>query len=287
MLHMTQPGVTHALQALEAAFGAKLVDRGRRGQRGVTLTTAGKAALIRLRLAKREVEAAVMASRAPEVSSLRIGTLATSLVELLPRALGRLHQAVPALEVDLVESTVPDLWQRLAMGNVDAIVCRVPDIEQWSAILPLISYDRVREERLVIAAASNHPAFRKSAPGLQQLSRQPWTLPPTGSFTRAAFDQLFLRANLEPPRPIVTCLSFHANLQLAALGGFLTVAPVSAVDAYKRTLGLKIIDAPWAHHHAEIVVAFRRVDEGNPLIGALRGCMSDAIKSSRDACRRL
>ena len=74
------------------------------------MTAAGRAALVRLRLARREVWAAIQASRAPEIASLRIGTLATSLVDLLPRALGRLHEAVPSLEVVLVESNVPDLW---------------------------------------------------------------------------------------------------------------------------------------------------------------------------------
>ncbi len=273
-LHLTQPGVTQALQALEAAFGVKLVDRGRRGQRGVALTAAGRAALVRLRLARREVWAAIQASRAPEIASLRIGTLATSLVDLLPRALGRLHEAVPSLEVVLVESNVPDLWKRLSTGDVDVIVCRLPEIEQWSALLPLIMYDRVQEERLVLVGAADHPAVRKPARSLQQLRQHPWALPPSGSFTRAAFEQLYLRANLEPPRPAVTCLSFHANLQLACRSPFLTVAPLSAVEAYQRALRLKVIDVPWGDHHAEIVVAFRRVDAGHPLISEFRRCIT-------------
>lgn len=275
-LHMTQPGVTHALQALEAAFGCRLVDRGRRGQRGVTLTAAGKAALARLRLAKREVLAAVQASRAPEVASLRVGALAASLVGLLPGALMRLHEAVPNLAVALVESTVPDLWHRLSTGDVDAIVCRLPEIEQWSALLPLIMVDRVHEERLAIVGAADHPAVRLPRRALQQLGLYPWALPPSGSFTRAAFEQLYLRANLEPPRPAVTCLSFHANLQLASRGRFLTVAPLSATDAYKKALGLKTIDVPWVDHHAEIVVAIRRVDAGNPLLAEFRRCIVGA-----------
>lgn len=273
-LHLTQPGVTHALQALEAAFGVKLVDRGRRGQRGVTLTAAGKAALARLRLARREVWAAIQASHAPEIASLRIGALATSLVDLLPRALGRLQEAVPALDVVLIESTVPDLWTRLSAGDVDAIVCRLPEVEQWSALLPLISYDRIQEERLALVGAADHPAMRKPAQALPQLRRYPWALPPSGSFTRAAFEQLYLRANLEPPRPVVTCLSFHANLQLASRGRFLTVAPMSAVAAYQRALRLKVIDVVWGDHHAEIVLAFRRVDASHPLITEFRRCIT-------------
>lgn len=274
LLHLTQPGVTHALQALEAAFGAKLVDRGKRGQRGVTLTAAGKAAIVRLRLARREVWAAIQASRAPEIASLRIGALATSMVDLVPRALVQLQESIPSLDAVLLESTVPDLWKRLSTGDVDVIVCRLPEIEQWSALLPLILYDRIHEERLGLVAAADHPAVRKTTCDLLALSRYPWTLPPIGSFTRAAFEQLFLRANLEPPLPVVTCLSFHANLQLASRGRFLTVTPLSAVEAYQRALRLKVIDVPWADHQAEIVVAFRRVDASNPLITEFRRCIA-------------
>jgi DNA-binding transcriptional LysR family regulator len=72
----------------------------------------------------------------------------------------------------------------------------------------------------------------------------------------------------------VTCLSFHANLHLACRSPFLTVAPLSAVEAYQRALRLKVIDVPWGDHHAEIVVAFRRVDAGHPLISEFRRCIT-------------
>jgi hypothetical protein len=50
---------------------------------------------------------------------------------------------------------------------------------------------------------------------------------------------------------------------------------MSATNAYKKALALKIINAPWVDHHAEIVVAFRRVDADNPLIEELRRCVRE------------
>jgi DNA-binding transcriptional LysR family regulator len=59
---VTQSAIT---QALEAAFGRALVARGRRGQRGVSLLPAGNAALMHLRVARHEMEAAAAAAADP------------------------------------------------------------------------------------------------------------------------------------------------------------------------------------------------------------------------------
>ena len=40
-MHVTQSAITQALHSLEQAFGCPLVERGRRGQRGVSLSPAG------------------------------------------------------------------------------------------------------------------------------------------------------------------------------------------------------------------------------------------------------
>ena len=64
-MHVTQSAITQALHSLEAAFGRPLVARGRRGQRGVRLTPAGAAALMHLRVARHELEAALAAAADP------------------------------------------------------------------------------------------------------------------------------------------------------------------------------------------------------------------------------
>src|SRR5580765_1439279 len=61
-MHVTQSAITQALQSLEEAFGRSLIVRGRRGQRGVALAPAGAAALMHLRVARHELEAALAAA---------------------------------------------------------------------------------------------------------------------------------------------------------------------------------------------------------------------------------
>src|SRR5262245_54359484 len=102
-LHVTQSAITQALQSVEKAFGRTLVERGRRGQRGVRLTPAGAAALLHLRVARHELEAALTAAAEPGTLELRVGALPLTLVQPLPDALARLRRRLPQVHVLLSE----------------------------------------------------------------------------------------------------------------------------------------------------------------------------------------
>ena len=116
-MHVTQSAITQALQSLEEAFGQQLVRRGRRGQRGACLTPAGTAALMHLRVARHELEAALAAAADPGTLELRIGALPLTLVQPLPDALARLRQRLPQVHVYLSEDTVPNLWRQMEAGD--------------------------------------------------------------------------------------------------------------------------------------------------------------------------
>ena len=270
-LHVTQSAITQALQVLEQAFGTTLVERGRRGQRGVQLTEAGRAALQRLRIARHEMRAALDAATGPGRVTLRIGTLPLAMTSLLPPALERLRQRVPGVHVTLTESTVSLLWRQLQEGEVDAIVCRLPAVSDQQSMPAGVVHRTVGHESLALVGARTHPAVPKRRRALADLVRCDWVLPPVGSFTRLAFDQLFVHAGLNPPVPAITSISFHTNLRLAAQGGLLTVAPVSAVEG--SALDLRILHAGWGKQDTGIVLACRESALESPGMPALWECL--------------
>jgi DNA-binding transcriptional LysR family regulator len=282
-LHVTQSAVSQALAGLESAFGTTLVERGRRGQRGVRLTAAGVAAQARLRAARHELLAAREAARTPARVALRLGVLPLASLEMVPEALARLRTQLPGLEVNLVEGTVTVLWSLLARGEVDAVIGRMPVLTESNPMPPGIAHWRIGTERLVLCAARLHPVARRRAPDLAQLREYDWVAPPTGSLTRLAFDQLFVRAGLIPPRPVVTSLSFHANLHLAGRAGLLAVAPELAVRSYTQSLDLKVLAAPWAESDADVVLACREAGLAQPAMAALLDC----FEVQRPARRRV
>ena len=146
VFNLTQPAVTHALKALEHAFGALLVARGRRGQRGVGLTIEGAAVLIRLRLAKTELLAAQVAAKLPNSFPLRIGSIPTGMLGILPRALADINQSHPSLRFTIMEAAVPQLWNGLARGELDVILSRMPDMSDWDNLLPSMTYRTIQRQ---------------------------------------------------------------------------------------------------------------------------------------------
>src|SRR5580765_7785965 len=142
-MHVTQSAITQALQSLEEAFGRPLVARGRRGQRGVCLTPAGGAALMHLRVARHELEAALAAAVDPGTLELRIGALPLTLVQPLPNAIARLCKRLPQVHVLLSEDTVPNLWRQIGAGEHDAIVCRLPALSEHPRLPEGVSHRTV------------------------------------------------------------------------------------------------------------------------------------------------
>ena len=271
-MHVTQSAITQALQSLEEAFGRPLVARGRRGQRGVSLTPAGRAALMHLRVARHELEAALAAAADPGTLELRVGALPLTLVRLLPDALARLRQRVPQVHVYLSEDTVPNLWRQMEAGEFDAIVCRLPDLSEHSHLPAGIAHRTVGRETLVLVCGRRHPIARRRKPALAELREHVWVLPPEGSYTRLAIEQLFLGAGLKSPRPAITSMNFHANLRLVAGDNLLAVAPRSTALAMRKDLDLVLFPIDWGREDTAVTLVWREAGLGNPALVALLEC---------------
>ena len=266
-LHISQPAVSQIVKGLEAAFGTALLVR---GQRGVTLTAAGRAALDHLRVARHALEAARTAARAPQAPVLRLGTLPLAMLHRVPAALGRLRERLPGVRVRLVESTVDALWEQLHEGRMDAIVSRLPTPKASRTRFTGIVHQTIGQEPIVLVAPRKHPAARLRRPTLADLTGYDWILPNPESFTRATFDTHWLKAGLVPPAPAMTCAAFHSSLHLAARVSMLTVVPASAVALYARSLDLVALRIDWPEQDADIVFACREASLTVPALAALR-----------------
>ena len=271
-MHVTQSAITQALHALETAFGCALVLRGQRGQRGIRLTPAGQAALLHLRVARQELVAAQSAAREPDALELRIGALPLALVQPLPAALARLRKRLPRVHVQLREDTVPNLWRRMEAGEFDAIVCRLPSLSEQQRVPAGVAHRIVGRESLVLASGRGHPLARRRKPPLAALLDYDWVLPPEGSYTRLAVDQLFLRAGLRGPRAAITSMSFHTNLRLVAGGELLAVAPRAPAVALRDALALTLFPLDGRGEDTALVLAWREANLGNPALVTLLGC---------------
>jgi DNA-binding transcriptional LysR family regulator len=127
-LHYTQPTVSHHLARLEAATGAKLVQK---AGRGIRLTPEGevlarRAAEIVGRVDAADAElAALVGLRSGRV---RVGAFTSALSELVPPAAAELRREFPDLRLELTDAHPRVAVRQLRAGEIDlAIVFRYDD----------------------------------------------------------------------------------------------------------------------------------------------------------------
>src|SRR6267378_4357206 len=102
-LHVTQPGLSHQIQALERELGGPLLER---LPRSVRLTPAGRTALPHARASLAHADRASSAAKRAsgvDAGELHVGTLFSISVGVLPIALRRWRRDYPDVQVRLVE----------------------------------------------------------------------------------------------------------------------------------------------------------------------------------------
>ena len=170
-LHMTQPPLSQAIQALEAQLGAQLFERTRRS---VALTAAGRALVPEAQHLLQQAEglkALVQRASAGESGQLSLGFVSNADYSVLPQALRDFRLAYPGVQLDLQEATTDVQLELLSAGKLDLgmLIPPLPDkLKSELDYLPLLL------EPLVLAVAeSSAIAKRKGKISLTQCAEQP------------------------------------------------------------------------------------------------------------------
>jgi DNA-binding transcriptional LysR family regulator len=127
-LHYSQPSVSHHLRRLEAAVGARLLQR---VGRGVRLTPEGEVLARRAEEIVGRVDAAsdeLAAQVGLRAGRVRLAGFQTALSMLVPEAAAALSRVHPGIELSLVDTHPEEAVAMLRSGRVDAaLIFRHPD----------------------------------------------------------------------------------------------------------------------------------------------------------------
>lgn len=170
-LNMSQPPLTVAIRKLEQDLGTPLFVR---GTRGVTLTHAGQASLDAARMALAQAELFREAARggaAGERGRLRIGYVGSAVFELLPRIIPEYRRRYPAVELVLDEGTSVVIARKLAIGDLDVGLVRLPLME-----LAAIDTAPIELDELHAALPAESPLADAGTVRLQALASEPFIL---------------------------------------------------------------------------------------------------------------
>ena len=193
-LHLSQPAVSQHIQDLEAALGAKLFARGRRG---VTLTEAGET-LHRytqeiLRLVA-EAESAVTDVRHLASGQARMAATPGVGVYLLPDWVQAFRQAHPNLTVTVQTSITPSIVAGLRRGEMDLgfVEGELDSFDQEGiAALEL----EVNEQFVIVGP--KHPWWERKSVQLEELAGKGMVMRQRNSQTRIWLDGELQRAGVQ------------------------------------------------------------------------------------------
>jgi LysR family transcriptional regulator, benzoate and cis,cis-muconate-responsive activator of ben and cat genes len=171
-LAVAQPALSRAIAQLEAAVGADLLNRTRRG---VEITAAGQVLLDRLEPLLRHLAAIPAELRAVaggQVGHLRVGFTGLAMATVLPKILREFHAAHPRIRLELTESPTSSQLTALHGGE---IACGFfhPD-----APTPGIKTRLLLRERNGVLLPATNPIAQRATLRLRDLAATPFVLFP-------------------------------------------------------------------------------------------------------------
>lgn len=226
-LHMTQPPLTQAIQALEAGLGARLFDRTRRR---VALTPAGEALLQdarRLLAAADALPERVRAAAQGFSGQLRLAFVSSIAYGPLPGWLRGFREARPDVQLQLREATLDVQLQAFDADEIDAgFVLHAPGaapegFATWTALA----------EPLVLALPEGHPLAQGTRPRLTELLQQPLVIFPR-PISPSLYDQVlaFYRGRGATPRIAQEAIQMQTIVNLVSAGMGVAWVPESVTQ---------------------------------------------------------
>jgi DNA-binding transcriptional LysR family regulator len=259
-LHVSQPPLSHQIQALEAEMGCLLLARTRRR---VELTPAGAAFLRDARAILAELDAAVATARqihAGQTGRLRINFVGSALLSIVPGAVQRFRDARPEVEVELRERATVDQVRAVLDGVVDLGLVRPPIEPHRDLRVQTV----VREPTFVVVPAG-HPLAELEVVALARVAAEPLVLFPRDQ--APGFHDVLINALAGTgvaPRVVQYAPETTTIIGLVAAG-----IGVSLVPASVRRLEIEgVAYRPVPEAPDVELAAITRADDASPLVQA-------------------
>lgn len=232
-LRLTQPALSRVVKRMESQLQVQLFER---RANGMELTSFGEALLPyanhlthEANLALEEINTRLGLGR----GTVRIGTVASTAITMLPAVLSQLLTRWPNLHIEIVEAVEDRLAQALAHNDVDVVLSGpIPENED---IMKVGSHAYV--DRSLPIAASGHPLLKQGRIALADALNASWVMPHADAAPRQRFTELVHRLGLNPPHVAVETRSPSAIKSMVAQTRLLGWLPEPLVVA-ERAAGL-------------------------------------------------
>ncbi len=255
---VTQPALSMQIKELEAALGARLVER---GARQIRLTPLGEEFALRAREILRavdELQDLARASQGPLSGRLRIGVIPTIAPYLLPQVITALAARYPGLDLRPREAVTRRLIGDLVEGRLDTAIVALPVSEP-----ALHEEDLFSEEFVLVRPLAD---ARRPVPDAEGLREMRLLLLEEGHcFREQALS--FCKAGLAMPRDLMEGSSLATLVQMVGAGLGVTLIPEMALAVETRSAAVSVARLAAPRPSRRIGMVWRR---SSPLFGQLR-----------------
>jgi DNA-binding transcriptional LysR family regulator len=198
-LHVTQPALSRMVKRLEDQLGVALFER---RSTGMELTTYGEALLPHATVLSAEGARAleqINSLRGLGHGTLRIGSVASAAIIVLPPVLDRILTQWPNLHVQITEAVEDILETALTSNSIDVVISG--PIRESEEIMQ-VGEHRFSDRYSAICAA-NHPLQKRRELTLADLAGERWVMPPEEAEPRKQFVALAAKLGAAAPRVAV------------------------------------------------------------------------------------
>ncbi len=253
-LCLTQSALSHQIRYLEKKLALSLWQREGRCLR---LTRAGH---LLLQTAEQvlpvlsQTEKTLKAYSEGKQGILRVGVECYPCYEWLTGVVGRFLQAMPDVEIDIINKFQFSGLEGLLNHHIDVLI--TPDPVRKEAII----YEPLAEYETVLVVSTKHPLATTKILKPEHLGNETLLTFPVPE-KRLDILTRFLNPAQVKPEKLKGIASIDLMLQLASLQRGVCVLPRWLADNYCKTLPLKIIRIGKTGIHKELLVALRKTDQ--------------------------
>lgn len=264
---VSQQAVSKSIARLEKSLGVSLFERSSFGARptrfGELLAKRAQTILAEGRLAAAELAAMRGAGR----GYVRIGLGWSFLASIGPDMLKSFKARHPDVTVSVVSGDTPTLYQKLLAGDVEFVASAPPDSLPLN---PMIEREPLFRELDQLTMRRDHPIAKKDSLDLEELSQQVWYLSMQLQPQWERICQVFLAANIEPPKNYIDLDSvLLVKSLLLQSNGIALLSPELFELKHERELLTLLPDTPFSGERTAYI-SMRKNSELQPLARTLR-----------------
>lgn len=267
-LNISQPALSKSIHSFEQTIGGPLFIR---SPRGMIPTAAARAIELRVRIISAEVDRAqteIREIREAGRGRIAIGAGPSLAQVVLPKAIGRLLQSSPNVEVVVIDGFIDTLLPAVRSGEIEfALLTLTPQIHEANIDSEILV---PRDRTVVVAGPHNQVASRRSA-SLKDIWPGPWVLAREPDQLRRKLTDLFAGANLPAPRAAVEFSSISFALGAMRESNLISFLPEILVRPDVNVGALRTLQIPELTWDRSLGAVLRRGSSLTPAAKRLLG----------------